>query len=616
MPASSMTQANDAFGVRPASHRLEKLPVAAVTFVASVLGLGYLVFNLYALNKGFSVWDEAYYLLSYKMAAEGFYRHFNNTPFIVAFLFENFKPGLIGYRAIHLALNFFGAGFFTYSVIRYVESSGFSINNRLRILLWSLAFVGSMYVYYISVATLSYNHLNEYLVLTSQSFILLALARERDGRGRTFFLLLAGIVLALDLYIKPTTFLSALLAEVVFLLFFLPNIKTGLRAVAAVATGCFVCLSLSLVLFYPPTQWMEYLSLMSSQQAHSPMKVISGFLSSAFDMLRSGGWLIVCGLVVSALTIYAPKRNAQARPINYFSGIIIACLLLANVYVAIRFFFPADIWTSFSAHWWYWWVYSSTTLLIITIVNFALGLIICSRQGLSKSKPILLLLLLLASNPVAMSVGTLNGFGQVQIHATSWLILSGLVLIFSSATASMVTRIYSSILILVFMLVSVFYFYRQQMPLNFAGQGAIYEQKNRLVDLPLLHNILVDKPTYDFLMSIKSILDKHPNIPTVAFFDMPGMQYAFGRPWAILDPWLTNYEQPMTKDNDYNCNAITSHPDRVKNTIFIVSREKHIDAELRNCLATIGFPERMEFLGEVHTGVGSSDEPVKVYLNP
>lgn len=580
-----------------------------------MLAICYLIFNLYVLNKGFSVWDEAYYLLSYKMAAEGFYRHFNNTPFIIGFFFEYFEPGLIGYRIIHLALNLFGVGFFIYSVIRYVESSGYALSNRDRALLWALALLSSMYVYYISVATLSYNHLNEFLVLTSQSLMFLAVVKREDSRINAFFLFLAGIALSLDVYIKPTTFLSVLLAEIVFLLFFFPDLKARSRSIATIILGCIVGFGLSLLFLYPPAQWVEYLSLMSSQQAHSPLKVLSGFLSSAFDMLAAGGWLIVCGLAISALAVYMPKRNSATNLAKKLSAFIITFALLVNLFVAIRFFFPKDIWTSFSVHWWYWWVYSSTTLIVITAINLALGLGICFRQS-NINRPIVILLLLLASNPVAMSVGTLNGFGQVQIHAASWLILSGLVVVLGSSMQSILARAYSATLILVFMFVGILYFYRQQMPVNFAGQGAIYEQKYPLTELPLLHDVFVDEATHDFLMEIKTILDRYPNIPTVAFFDMPGMQYAFGRQWVILDPWLTNYEQPMTKDNDYNCSAITSNPSKLKNTIFIVSREKYIDSELANCLAKIGFPAKMELLGEVHTRIGSSDEPVKVYLNP
>jgi hypothetical protein len=93
------------------------------------------------------------------------------------------------------------------------------------------------------------------------------------------------------------------------------------------------------------------------------------------------------------------------------------------------------------------------------------------------------------------------------------------------------------------------------------------------------------------------------------------MQYAFGREWIVRDPWLSNYEQPLTKDDAYNCAAITAHPENLKGAIFIVSNEHGIDANLRECLEKIGFPEHMRLIGTVSTTFGGLNEPIRLYLN-
>jgi branched-subunit amino acid transport protein AzlD len=590
--------------------------VSVVVSVSTIVGLCLLAVNVYALNKGFSVWDEAYYLLSYKMARFGFYRHFNNTPFVVAFLFERFNPELIGYRLIHLGMSIIGSALFASSVILFYKKSGHILNSLERTLLLSLTLVGAMYSFKLSVATLSYNHLNEFFVVVSQSLMLLAVVSESWNKRRIFLSLLSGAVLACDIYIKPPTFISILLLEVGFLLVCLTTTKKKTEYVLALLCGCVISFGLSLIFFYPPSQWIQYLTLMHTQQAHSPYKVLVAFLNGGLDMLKAGAAMIGCGLAVAAW-VAVVRRAGASRRVSRIGGPIAAVILILNAYIAFHFFLPQDIWGSFKIHWWYWWVYSATALLVVAVVHFALGVAtVAFDSHLRKNRLTIGLLLLLAATPIGISVGTLNGFGQVQMHTVAWFLMMGLVLIICRQVEARVATIYSAILILAFMTVGSLYFLRQEMPFNFSGGGALYEQKFSLQTLPLLHNVKVDKPTYDLLTQTKAILDKYPGLPTVVFFDTPGMQYAFGRDWVISDPWLTNYEEPMTKDDAYNCSAITGNPRLLKNTIFIVSNEKSIDPQLRRCLAKIGFPDGMDLLGTVHTTVGGMNEPIKIYLHP
>jgi hypothetical protein len=612
-----MTFSTDTRSSISSFQRRERIKGAFTTLLivaASIIGAGYFVLNIYAINKGFSLWDEAYYLLSYQMAAQGFFRHFVNTPFLVAFLFEAFDPGLIGYRAIHFAMSVLSAGFLAFSLSKYLVWGGRALDWSGRATLYALAFVGAMYTYQISVPTLSYNHLNEFLVVVAEGFLLLAMTKAGGVRGVLLFV--SGFILSLDIYVKPTSFISISLASTVFIIFMLSGKGATRNALFNFVAGGAASFCLSVLLFYPPSQWSNYLALMSTQQTHSPYKVLSSFLSSAYDMLYAGAGVILSGLVVTFwLTVISKVRLDTPRRL-VIDRTVTASLIALHAYFAMRFLFPADIWSSFTVHWWYWWVYSSTVALIVLIINLSLGLGLVARDGPRKNRYMLMLLLLLAANPIGMSVGTLNGFGQVQIHLTSWLLLHGLVIIICSGALARTALRYSSALTLVCMAVGIVYIYRQQLPLNFSGQGGLNEQVHTLSRLPKLANVSVDSATYDLMMQAQDILDRYPDVPTISFFDLPGMQYAFGRKWVVPDPWLTNYEMPLTKDDVYNCQTIAGQPDKMRGTIFIVSHEKKISQHLRACLAKVGFPKDMKLIGSVSTKIGFMDEPIKFYLNP
>jgi hypothetical protein len=184
-------------------------------------------------------------------------------------------------------------------------------------------------------------------------------------------------------------------------------------------------------------------------------------------------------------------------------------------------------------------------------------------------------------------------------------------LIFSLHLQSKFISIYLSVLIIALCITESLYFYR----LDFIGINNPYNQKYQLSEIPLLKNLLVDKPTYDLLMNTKKILDQYPNLPTIVFFDMPGLQYAFGRRSLVSDPWLSNLEYPLTKDNVYNCSVITKSARASDKSIFIVARESGIDPQLRDCLKKSGYPNFMSLIGSVSSSVAGLNEPIRIYFN-
>jgi hypothetical protein len=568
------------------------------------------------LNKGFSLWDESYYLLSYKMAFEGFYPHFTNTPFLVSKMFEWFHPGLIGYRIIHLLLSLISSGSITLMVITYLETTTLKLKSLEKVFLASMAFFSSMYAYQISLTTLSYNHLNEFFYLTSQSCLIFALGRKHFDKKTIILLLLSGLLACLDVFIKPPSFILLVLGNI-FLIYLLRwKTKTCGWSIFYFLIGLIGSFILSLFLIMHPADWSAYFTFMQSHTSHSPKVVLLSFCKSGFDMLKSSIWVISFSLIAILLSSFKEKIKTflSKYSIQFIYSAVYSIIIILGIFFLIKLVFPKDIWNSFNIHWWFWWVYSSTFLTAIVII-FSIGGLIVNKLNSSNDRfKILLLFLFLIVTPLALSVGTLNGFGQVQMNLISWMLLVSIVLIIFFRYSPVEIKNYSALLISVYLLISTLYFTRQISSGNISGQGSIRKLTFKIEE-GLLQNIFVDEKTYTLLNEINSILSLYPKAPTVVFFDLPGLQYAFNHQWIVKDPWLSNLKAPPTKDDLYNCKTITKEKN-LKGVIFIVAGSKDISPELQLCLQKIGYPNKLIFLGATKTSMDYMKEPIKLYLHP
>ena len=195
-------------------YNFNKILLQILISFCAITILYFLIINFYLLNKGFDLGDESYYLLSYKMAFEGFYPHFTNTPFLVAKMFEWFQPKLVGYRIIHLLLSLLNSGIIILIINTYLKNTSLKLQLLEKLFLACMALFSSMYTYQISLATLSYNHLNEFFYLTSQSCLIFALCREHFDKKTIILLLLSGLLACLDVFIKPPSFILLVLGNI------------------------------------------------------------------------------------------------------------------------------------------------------------------------------------------------------------------------------------------------------------------------------------------------------------------------------------------------------------------------------------------------------------------
>ncbi|MEQ1726725.1 MAG: hypothetical protein ABL882_12460 [Sphingopyxis sp.] len=223
---------------------------------------------------------------------------------------------------------------------------------------------------------------------------------------------------------------------------------------------------------------------------------------------------------------------------------------------------------------------------------------------------------LLFATPIIASIGTVNGFAQVQLYVFSWCMLIGVSYLICLRFASNKIKVLLSVFVVTAFLSMTGYFIKQMQPGNFAGYSSISENNNQILFGPL-KGIWVDQDTSQLLVEINKIIAAYPHAPTVAFFDAPGLQYALGRDSAISDPWLSNLDQPRTKDDAYNCKMITSITLKESTqSIFIVTHQKEMSEQLKTCLGALGYPDKLKFLGLIKTNVGGLTEPVEIYLHP
>jgi hypothetical protein len=340
--------------------------------------------------------DEAYYLLSYKMAAEGFFNHFTNAPFLTAYFFQSFNPSIIEYRLIHLTAYIASTLSFVYTVIRFVNANGYSLSKADCVLLNLFALMGSLFCYSISIPTLSYNHLNQIFILLSLSFLLLALANKKNKK-HLFYFFLAGAFLLVDFYIKPPTFIAILLLEIFVVYFSITTLKKRLEYISAYLIGGFLSFILITISFYPLSQWSEYFDLISQQKSHAPLKVMYSFIISGLEMLKTSS-----GFILSSIPIIIIFSKLNFLKKHLLCQIVLPLIVALNCYFAYILFFPSTIWASFNLHYWYWSIYSSTILVAIIAVCFIFGVGIVLRRKNPLQNPLFLLFIILALTPTAL----------------------------------------------------------------------------------------------------------------------------------------------------------------------------------------------------------------------
>ena len=458
------------------------------------------------LDKGFSLWDESYYLLSYKMAySESFYPHFHNTPFLVSKMFEWFHPGLIGYRIIHFLLSLISSCTFTLVIIAYLETTILKLKPLEKLFLGVMALFSSMFAYQMSLTTLSYNHLNEFFYLTSQACLVFASSREHFNRQTIALLLLSGLLAWLDVFIKPPSFILLVLGNIFLIYLLRRKTKTFTLSIFCFSIGLISAFILSLLFVMRPNDWLTYFTFMQSHTSHSPIVVLIGFLKSALDMFKNSIGFVFFSLSTILLSNFKDKIkdffNSYSLTWLYSSLLLVTSIL--TLFFLGKLALPKDIWNSFHIHWWFWWVYSSTFLTAIVTIFSTAGLIVNGLNSKKDSVKISLILFLLMLNPLALAVGTLNGFGQVQIYLTSWILLVGITLIIFFRYSPFEIKAYSFLLISIYLLVSTLYFTRQISPNNISGQAPLSKLTYRIKD-GLLQNIFVDKETYNLLNEINS----------------------------------------------------------------------------------------------------------------
>ncbi|MFM2408797.1 MAG: hypothetical protein RL358_1539, partial [Pseudomonadota bacterium] len=261
-----------------------------------------------------------------------------------------------------------------------------------------------------------------------------------------------------------------------------------------------------------------------------------------------------------------------------------------------------------------WVLLAHSTSILLALVLVSMVVVVVLWRG--KTHKLNFIIGLLFITPIVASIGTVNGFSQVQVYLLSWCLLVGLAYLICLRHASNNIKLLLTFFVAITFLVTTGYFIKQMQPGNFAGYSPINENDCQVSFAPL-EGHWVDKDTSQLLVSINKIIEVYPHASTLVFFDAPGLQYALGRESLVVDPWLSNLVQPMTKDDTYNCKVIEAiKPEKLIQSIFIVARQKDISEKLKACLGTVGYPDKLKLLGSIETPVGGITEPIQIYLHP
>lgn len=616
----------------------------SATMLTVVLMFGAVVWGS---DRGFDLGDEGFYLLGYQPKQERLSQLGGAFHALVSSVVGERPTSVFSMRVAHLVITLAGSLVFSWGFWAWMRPRvRLPWRPRYRSLAIALPLVGNLVGYAAGPQSLSYNHLNNALLLGVTGLALYVVAPSSEATRRSWLppvlLVAVGYLVALDFLVKFTTGIGLVgLLTLLFLTRRGGKIASGVDIVIAAPAGVVLALLTYFTEVEPAAVWRSQFAADYSDLArggsHSGASLLDSYGRSLRDLF--GNVVDVLPLLVLVLiATWCYARRANARPVRgpvlwavlamaltcslFFSQpspylnhgieralVPLGCVLLLlgrhrpptrKIETAVRAYLLGVICLALGV------MYfelrqrgllrgdsisprpGATYIFLLLIGSSVLvGLSAARRRGPSPTAaqplfPVGILLLLL---PFVGSVGTGNDvlFG-VMWHLAPWFAL--LVVMCLRCEEVGMARSIAGPLLGISMIISLVQLYHGYIEQPYGLGGSLTKQTEPVPRSLGQSRLRVDQRTarsLEQLVALPALQKLQPGTPILALYDMPGVVYLL-RGVSPGRVWFESAPRSWAT----NCRLLSkSKVDRAA-TLLLVDRP--IDPVMSKCLSRSGFP--------------------------
>lgn len=503
------------------AHTFSRKPEHMTVFGICLAAAAAVLYCLWALDRGFEITDEAYYLLlSMDTSAQTLY--ISAQHWVMSWLWQA-TGSLIWFRASGLLILTATALLLAQGVLKTCDRMRMEIPSYARSMVMAASVVAALlYAYTINLSP-SYNLLASAGAYAAAGLVLLATA-SRHPLPRTLCYILAGGALAVEVLCKASAGVSTGLIILVWLCVFERSHWQRLTGMIAVAVGAAGLGWLALVTnttweaaSQAFTQGMELFRIVQSEAVHTRLIRYA---------MQFGQHLLVTGLYYAAPLLLIAAYVRTGRRILFYLGVVALAMTLA----LSRQFLGG-------------WNSDLSLTPPYPIVAMLIMLLILTIGRWMQDLQMAILMLGLLALPYSVAMGTGNTlFTQVVVSMAPWGVLLALL-----AVSHEKNRVRSSLPALVIVLCFTVTVVTQIVtsglrPYQIATP--LFQQSERF-QTGNIGQIYVDVATHRFLSDLKQAAEQCAITPGTAFlglYNIPGVALAL-QAQPLMSPWLNNAEQ-------------------------------------------------------------------------
>lgn len=520
-----------------------------------------LVTAFFALDKGFDISDESYYLLAYRFPqfhpiSASLYNIILNS--VIPFDYLELLP----LRTLRLIFALVSSGLLAGAIKVTLPSKNF-------LLTFFIVLAGTLGGYSVFPQTTSYND-QIHLLVSAFVFIAVMAVKNRPGNWQVVLSIFGGIVVALATGIKISSGVL-LLAASVFLCFRLVFKAVGFFSGFTLTLGIFM---LRLSEISPSSAQKTASNVGAVTEGHNPFQILQNYLNDinrgAVVFLKHGLAILVF-LIVKKIAARFFKKPEAVTAISAVA-LVVTALFTGLIFPNTR---PYDV--------------LGTVVTVMTVIIF--------QWFSSQEKNERWMSTLLCVLPFVAAVGTSNNIiVQCLFHMG----------FFFAAIATLSNQKKSLSLVAPIMAILVAWLiqgrFMKEMPYRLVT--SLSAQTEYVENL----QVYVDKRTKDFLTTLDSVIhqDEAKYRPVLVFFDMPGLVYYLNG-FSPGEPWY--YSGLLGRA----CTAIKTIPSQFRD-IKVILTDDRLPDQVRDCLSEIGirFPEDYTEVAEL-TNPYKPRLPVKIW---